>query len=95
MFCCKNKSEELVDIIVTKPWDLTPQQIKQLPRNYIERLDASDLDKIWEHLPAKYKNDKKLQLQLPCYEHYNRPEHRDHIDGPPPSKAACWMCPKT
>lgn len=27
-----------------------------------------------------------------CFEHYNRPWQKTHIDGPPPTKKSCYSC---
>lgn len=90
----EEEKSNLVNAVLTPPWKLTPQQIKLLPPNYFQRLDAGDLQSIWKHIPKEYRKNKKLQLKLPCYDHWNRPEDRDHIDGPPPARDKCWECQK-
>lgn len=52
-------------------------------------VEGRRLERIWDILPENMKQQAEFQLRLPCYEHYNRPWMRTHIDGPPPPKYKC------
>ena len=47
---------------------------------------------IWDQLPVEYRADREVAVRLPCFQHYNRSEHRTHIDGPPPAIINCTEC---
>lgn len=78
--------------ISTPKNQLKPEQVKYLPKNYILTFDTFNMLRLWSYLPEKYKRDMDIQLRRPCYDHHNRPEDRDHIDGIPPSKLNCIAC---
>lgn len=71
---------------------LKPNQVKYLPKSYLLKLSPSTLERIWKNISKKLQKDQDIQLRRPCYDHYNRPEDLSHIDGPAPSKKACYDC---
>ena len=70
--------------------------IKCFPPNFLMRhVKPEDLQSIWFLLPESTRNNKSLQMMLPCYEHYlNNLDDYTHIDGPPPTRAKCSVCAK-
>lgn len=76
-----------------KLYMFTDEELKLIPLEYlIERADPIELLYAWHKLPPKYRGDFTLQIQLPCFVHYNRPEWKTHADGPPSSQAKCYLC---
>ena len=55
-------------------------------------ISNQELERIWARLPDTYRKNEEIIELLPCYEHYNLPSSRTHIDGPPPSKKNCGGC---
>lgn len=51
-----------------------------------------ELQNIWTKLPPRLQEMEDIKKKLPCYEHYNLPCDRTHIDGPPPPKYKCARC---
>ena len=51
-----------------------------------------ELLRMWQWLPDVYKRDIDVKVCLPCFEHYNLPTNRTHIDGPPPPRKYCINC---
>lgn len=71
--------------------DFSVSDLSYFPVNYlIKYVKSLELEKIWEKLPANYRNDKELERNLPCHLHHNRSE--THIDGPPPPIRQCYIC---
>jgi hypothetical protein len=68
-------------------------ELKEFPLEYlIEESEPIELLYAWHKLPWEYRSDFRLQTQLPCFVHYNRPEWTTHIDGPPTSQSRCHLC---
>lgn len=65
--------------------------MKILPKNIILKFDY-EIHVIYDNLPENLKNDPDVLLNLKCFEHYNLPTSRDHIDGPPPPRKNCPGC---
>ncbi|CAG9768401.1 unnamed protein product [Ceutorhynchus assimilis] len=55
-------------------------------------VDSTTLLNIWGKLPLECRKDFELQTRLPCFMHYNRPDWRTHVDGPPSSQNQCYFC---
>lgn len=76
-----------------KLYMFTEEQLKQFPLKYlIEEVKPLELLYAWSKLPIDYRDEFELQIQLPCFIHYNRPDWLDHWDGPPTSQAKCHLC---
>lgn len=74
-------------------YKFTQDEVERFPLQYlIDRVEPLELLYTWHMLPAEYRGNFRLQIQLPCFVHYNRPEWMDHVDGPPSSQANCYMC---
>lgn len=75
--------------------EFTREEIKMLPLEYlIKYAKPYDLLNIWTKLPLSYQGDFYLQISLPCFVHYNRPEWRTHFEGSAPSQRNCILCNK-
>lgn len=75
--------------------DFTAEELKMLPLDYLlKNITAGELLNSWYKLPMEYKSNYFLQVKLPCFVHYNRPEWRTHLDGPPDSQEKCYLCNK-
>jgi hypothetical protein len=59
-----------------------------------EHISSERVNQIWDWLPETYRKREDILELLPCYEHYNLPSSRTHIDGPAPSKKNCGACRK-
>lgn len=71
---------------------LKPDDIKYIPLNVLKvKMSPLQLERHFSLLSEQKR--KKLQLYLPCHEHYNRSDD-DHIDGPPPPIRNCYVCMK-
>ena len=53
---------------------------------------ADDIRMIYDKLPRDLQEDEDIILWKRCFEHYNRPDQRTHIDGPAPPKMYCPVC---
>lgn len=91
MFVSMHKVNQVLSIIESVSILKVPiEDYKYIPLIYlIKHVHTHDLNAIWPHLPLGYKNCLELQQNLPCFEHYNLPDQRDHIDGPAPAKKFC------
>lgn len=85
--------------LINKHWngknlyEFTEEDLRNFPLQYlIERANPIELLYAWPNLPLEYRRDFKLQTQLPCFVHHNRPEWRSHVDGPPDSQSRCHLC---
>lgn len=84
----QKKNEALNDILQIDSIIVT---LKMVIKKYIlNKLSASQLEKIWSELPAQLREE--TYPKLPCYEHYNLEGDTTHIDGPPLPKYLCYMC---
>lgn len=57
-----------------------------------EHITSLQLERMWDWLPEVYRQREDIIELLPCREHYNLPNSRTHIDGPPPSRKNCRAC---
>lgn len=78
----------------------TVEELRDLPLIFYQtRVDSTTLLNIWGKLPFHYRKDFLLRTSLPCFVHYNRPDSRIHVDGPPSPQGQCRHCleslPKT
>lgn len=73
--------------------ELSKEELKMVPMDYlIQYAGTMELLEIWSKLPIIYKTNFYLQVKLPCFGHYCRPEWRTEFDGPPSSQDACFLC---
>lgn len=71
------------------------EELKEIPIDFfVKYVDSFTLLHIWSRLPLEYRRDFELQINLPCFIHYNRPDWRTHVDGPPSSQKKCCFCIK-
>lgn len=76
-----------------KLYMFTKEELKQFPLDYlIKRANPLELLYAWSKIPQDYRADFDLQVRLPCFVHYNRPEWLNHTDGPPDCQAHCYLC---
>ncbi|KAL1493707.1 hypothetical protein ABEB36_009401 [Hypothenemus hampei] len=74
--------------------DFSAEDLKYLPLCYLEKyVSPSQLEIIWDKLPESHNQSSIVQLNLPCYEHYNKGELQ--IDGSPPPIKSCPGCKTT
>lgn len=64
--------------------------IPHIPVDDLQQIDSESLKQNWNLLP--YEKQCHLSEYLPCQDHYNKPWHEEHIDGPPPAKKDCYYC---
>lgn len=91
-------TQNLVDFLIGNKniKQLKSEELKCLPLEYfLKEVGCMDLLNIWSKLPYEYISNYELQIRLPCFVHYNRPEVRVHIDGPPSSQKKCQYCLQT
>lgn len=70
---------------------INSELIRYIPLYILKtRISATSLLRMWDSLTENQKS--LLEKYLPCFEHYNRPECRTHIDGPPPPVYRCPGC---
>lgn len=72
---------------------LKEDELSILPVDYLIRhVRPGELLDVWHKLPNEYKCNFNLQIRLPCYVHYNRPDAQTHFDGPADAQADCHAC---
>lgn len=76
----------IVKVLKENYASISESDMKYVPLKYILSKSVSPTY-IWNQLPAVYKSIYKDYG--PCYQHYNLPSSRTHIDGPPPPKNKC------
>ncbi|CAG9764632.1 unnamed protein product [Ceutorhynchus assimilis] len=75
--------------------DCSADELKDLPIGFfLQYVDSTTLLNIWGKLPLECRKDFGLQTRLPCFMHYNRPDWRTQVDGPPSSQNTCYFCIK-
>ncbi|CAG9760371.1 unnamed protein product [Ceutorhynchus assimilis] len=75
--------------------ECSAEELKELPIDFfLKYVDSSTLLHIWGLLPVEHRQEFELQIKLPCFIHYNRPDWRTHVDGPPSSQKTCTFCIK-
>uniref|UniRef100_A0A6P7HAV2 Uncharacterized protein LOC114348431 n=1 Tax=Diabrotica virgifera virgifera TaxID=50390 RepID=A0A6P7HAV2_DIAVI len=73
--------------------EFSKEELQLIPLDYIIRtVEPIELLYIWHKLPGEYRGEWNLQILLPCFVHYNRPDWRTHWDGPANSQASCHLC---
>ena len=85
----------LIELINSKKQllELSKEDLKMIPVDYlIQHADTLELLEVWSKLPITYKTHFYLQVKLPCFGHYNRPEWTTEFDGLPRSQNACFLC---
>lgn len=71
----------------------TKEELKKFPIKYlIQHVRPWELLEVWHKLPEEYKSNFYLQIRLPCFVHYNRPDCETHVDGPVGSQEDCVLC---
>jgi hypothetical protein len=72
--------------------ELTAEQLKFIPKIVLLQNFGSYVERLWDRLPEHIKADSEVQTYRRCLEHYNRPWHQTHIDGPAPMIRDCGEC---
>lgn len=72
--------------------DLSAEQLQYLPKVVLLRVCGNYIDHVWDKLPEHIKADSEVRTYRRCYEHYNQPWQRTHIDGPAPRIKDCSEC---
>jgi hypothetical protein len=72
--------------------DLSVEQLQFVPKAVLLRMCGDHVHYVWEKLPEHIKADSEVQTYRRCYEHYNQPWQRTHIDGPAPLIKDCSEC---
>lgn len=81
--------------VVVQPWrivELSDAELAQIPRLILLSVFSKQINLIFHRLPRHIKGDLEVILCMPCRAHYNRPDERTHIDGPPPMRNQCPEC---
>lgn len=71
---------------------LTTEQLQFIPKIVLLQNFGDYVERLWDKLPEHIKADSEVQTYRLCLEHYNRPWHREHIDGPAPLIKDCGEC---
>lgn len=97
---------DFIHFLETDPWiyhktdcpllSLNEYKKGEISENVLRRkmleLESIEMKNVWNILPENFKKDEDFLKRLPCYEHYNQPWMKIHIDGPPPAKYRCSQC---
>lgn len=67
-------------------------QLEYIPKIVLIQKFPRDIHYVWHKLPNHIKFDREIQVHRLCFEHYNLPSQRTHIDGPPPMIKSCCQC---
>ncbi|EZA53529.1 hypothetical protein X777_06962 [Ooceraea biroi] len=70
---------------------LTAEQLQFVPKIILLRECEDYIEHVWNKLPEHIKVDVDVQTYRRCYEHYNQPWQRTHIDGPAPLIKDCAL----
>lgn len=73
-------------------WDLTKEDFEYIPKLILLKYWGREINYIWDRLPTHLREDSEVISYQVCREHWNTPEMRDHIDGPPPLIKDCHTC---
>ena len=94
MDCCPSVGVMLAHLSGEKSFmDFTSEELVLIPYDYLlKTVKPMELLNIWSKLPISYKSDFLLQIKLPCFIHYNRPDWSIQFDGPPTSQEKCRFC---
>lgn len=71
---------------------LSADQLEYIPKRVLLEHFADYIHHVWVRLPNHMKFDPEIQTYRFCYEHWNRPNQRTHIDGQPPTIKNCSTC---
>lgn len=73
--------------------EYSSDELKSIPLEFYQKyVDCLTLLSIWGKLPGEYRQNFDLQIKLPCFIHYNRPDWRTHVDGFPSPQGRCRFC---
>lgn len=72
--------------------ELTSTELEYIPKILLLSYWGKDIEKLWHKLPQHIRADPEVAEHKPCYQHYNLPTMRHHIDGPPPQIRRCHAC---
>ena len=72
--------------------NLTSEQLQYIPKIILLKQFGRYVERLWDKLPEYIKADSEVQTYRRCFEHYNRPWQRTHIDGPAPMIKDCYEC---
>lgn len=74
-------------------YDFDAKELEMFPIDVLlQRVRPWELLDNWYKIPKKYKGNFELQIRLPCFVHYNRPDACTHVDGPAPAQQNCHGC---
>ncbi|KYM96990.1 hypothetical protein ALC62_12368 [Cyphomyrmex costatus] len=82
-------------ILITDKRDIlafTAEQLQYVPRVILLRDFENYIEELWDRLPDHIKADTEVKRCRMCFEHYNLPNQKTHIDGPPPLIKNCPQC---
>ncbi|KAK4875429.1 hypothetical protein RN001_011851 [Aquatica leii] len=69
--------------------------LEWLSKEYLKQNTGhTEIHDAWEKLPLSIRNDDEMKSYRLCTKHWNLPEQRVHIDGPPPQIRHCFECKK-
>lgn len=71
---------------------LSKEELEYIPKVVLLKYYSRDIHYVWDKLPSHIKVDPEVQSYRRCLVHYNRPDQRSHIDGPPPMIRNCYIC---
>lgn len=72
--------------------NLRKTELKYIPKIVLIQKFSRDIHFVWHRLPNHLKFDPEILSHRLCYEHYNLPNERTHIDGPAPMIKDCTRC---
>lgn len=68
------------------------EELRHIPKDVLLRVFGDYVEFVWDKLPEHIKADPEVRSYRHCFEHYNQPWQRTHIDGPAPMKKDCDEC---
>ena len=71
---------------------LSAEQLQYIPKIVLLQKCGNSIHYVWDKLPEHIKADPEVQTYRRCFEHYNQPWMRTHIDGPAPMIRDCSEC---
>lgn len=72
--------------------ELSAEQLQFIPKAILLKVCGAFVHIVWDKLPEHIRADLEVQTYRRCYEHYNQPWQRTHIDGPAPMIKNCYEC---
>lgn len=82
-------------VVLSSPSDiceLSAEQLQFIPKAILLKVCGAFVHIVWDKLPEHIRADLEVQTYRRCYEHYNQPWQRTHIDGPAPMIKDCYEC---